>query len=129
MGSFEAKNENDSTPDIPIINFEAWRESGSQAERLKVAYELVDACHNTGFVYIKNHGVSPTLLAEAFAWSKKFFDLEEEKKAEAARNPNGLSFKGWVKVGGETLPPVQEEKVKGVVDYNAGIPMPVSYAS
>ncbi|KAE9370175.1 Clavaminate synthase-like protein [Stipitochalara longipes BDJ] len=107
---FEGKNENAATPDISIIDFKAWTANNSREERLKVATELVNACH-------------PTLLTEAFAWSKKFFDLDEEKKAQIARNPEGLSFGGWVKVGGEALPPVQEEKLKGVIGYNVNYGM------
>jgi isopenicillin N synthase-like dioxygenase len=118
MGSLEQQREKAIIPDIPVVDFNAWTDNTSQEERLKVARDLVAGCHRTGFIYIKNHGVPAPLLTEAFAWTKKFFDLDEEKKAEAARNLDGLSFRGWVKVGGENIPPVQEEKVKGVVDYN-----------
>jgi isopenicillin N synthase-like dioxygenase len=38
--------------------------------RLAVAKELADACHNVGFVFIINHGVSQELLEEVFGWSK-----------------------------------------------------------
>lgn len=109
------------TQNLPVIDFTAWSENHPLEVRLKVARELVEGCHHTGFVYIKNHGITAPLLKEAFGWIKKFFDLEEEKKAEVSRNPDGLSFRGWVKVGGETLPPIQEEKIKGVIDYNVRI--------
>jgi isopenicillin N synthase-like dioxygenase len=90
-------------------------------KKVSVARRLVEGCHYTGFVYIKNHGVPASLPAEAFAWTKRFFDLEEEQKSQAARNPNGLSFRGWGKKGTETIPPVQKEKIKGVLDYNVRI--------
>jgi isopenicillin N synthase-like dioxygenase len=48
--------------------------------RLAVAKELADACHNVGFAFIINHGVSQELLEEAFGWSKRVFDLKTEEK-------------------------------------------------
>jgi hypothetical protein len=42
----------------------------------------------------------------------------KKKKAQARRNLDGLRFKGWAKAGGENVLPIQEEKAKGVVNYN-----------
>lgn len=74
-----------STASLPIIDFGKWK--GSAEERQQVAEELADACRHVGFVYIINHGVEDELLDEAFGWSKKLFDLPEEKKMLAPHPP------------------------------------------
>ncbi|KAF2087332.1 Clavaminate synthase-like protein [Saccharata proteae CBS 121410] len=89
---------------IPIIDFTPWTSSTSTpSDRLAVAERLTDACRNVGFVYIINHGVTEDLLTEAFAWSKKLFDLPHEKKmlAPHPEGPNvhrGYSWPGLEKV-------------------------------
>ena len=51
----------------------------------------MEGCNHTGFVYLKDNDVSTPLLRDAFAWAKKFFDLDEEKKAEVASIPDSLA--------------------------------------
>ena len=70
---------------IPVIDFGKWR--GSTEEKRAVTREFADACRRVGFVYIINHGVSDELLEEAFEWSKKLFDLPQEKKMLAPHPP------------------------------------------
>lgn len=79
-----------STPSvsIPVIDFSKWSSPSSPEDRLAIAKELADACHNVGFVSIINHGVSPELLEEAFGMSKKLFDLKTEEKM-LAPHPDG----------------------------------------
>lgn len=84
MGSIE----DSSTAHLPVIDFSKWTADSSPEQRYKIGKELADACHNVGFVYIINHGVSPELLEEAFGWSKRLFDLKEEQKM-LAPHPDG----------------------------------------
>ncbi|KUI66804.1 hypothetical protein VM1G_02190 [Cytospora mali] len=89
-------------PTLPVIDFSRWYQ-GSPEERKKVAKDLAEACRSVGFVYIVNHGVAPDLLDEAFGWSKKLFDLPEEKKMLAPHPPGpnvhrGYSWPGLEKV-------------------------------
>lgn len=76
---------------IPVIDFNAWS-TGSTGDKKRIARELTDACRRVGFVYIVNHGVPSTLLEEAFDWSKKLFDLPEEKKMLAPHPPGKSQF-------------------------------------
>lgn len=111
---------------IPIIDFSLWTSSkASSSDRLVVAQELVAACHDTGFVYLKNHGVSPELLEEAFTWSKKLFDLPKEKKMQAAHPDGSISFRGYAWPGLENLPDLTEDPKKttrSVKDHNVRFP-------
>jgi len=85
MGSIEKET---SSSSIPIIDFSAWTSDSTPEAKLVVAKELADACHHVGFVSIVNHGVPLELLDEAFAWSKKLFDLKTEQKM-LAPHPDG----------------------------------------
>ena len=106
---------------LPIIDFRAWTEGSPKEDRLKVAQDLVEACHIAGFCYIRNHGISEALLAEAFGWSRKFYNLKEEEKAQAAHPPGSDIFRGYSKIGHESLPPSEDgEKKEGILDYNVG---------
>lgn len=85
MGS----TENDqSVLKLPVIDFAKWGSGSTPEERLSTAKELADACHNVGFVFIINHGISLELLEEAFGWSRRLFDLKIEEKM-LAPHPDG----------------------------------------
>jgi hypothetical protein len=121
MGSLEEKK----SPSIPVIDFLSWTSpfNVSPEDRLETARELVEACHSTGFVYITNHGIAPELLGEAFAMSKKFFDLPTEQKMKAG-NKGSQSFRGYSWPGLESVAAISEEGTKApgsekaVVDFN-----------
>ena len=92
--------QNTSSLPIPLVDFSAWTsENVSPVDRLAVARELVSACHTTGFVYIKNHGIAPELLSRVFAWDKKFHDLPQTQRLQVAVREN--SFIGYTWPGRE----------------------------
>lgn len=87
---------------LPVIDFSRWLE-GSPEEKKSVAHDLAEACRHVGFVYVVNHGVPPALLDEAFAWSRKLFDLPADEKMLAPHPPGpdvhrGYSWPGLEKV-------------------------------
>lgn len=102
---------------IPIIDLAAWITSTDPSARLFAAQELVLACHTTGFVYLKNYGISHSRVAEAFTWSKKFYALPESQKAQASHPPDSQIFRGYSKLGHETVQPIDGEKIEGVPDF------------
>jgi isopenicillin N synthase-like dioxygenase len=124
MSSLEEKK----ATSIPVIDFLTWTSpfNVTAGDRLETARELVEACHSTGFVYIKNHGVSPEILGEAFAMSKKYFDLPKEKKMLAA-NAGAQSFRGYSWPGLENGAAISDEGTtvpgsnEGVVEFNVRI--------
>ncbi|KAG4438374.1 hypothetical protein IFR05_006136 [Cadophora sp. M221] len=108
---------------IPIIDFKPWSELSSPKERLQVAHELVEACHSTGFVYIKNYGIPASMVDEAFKWSKKFYDLKEEDRASAAHPHGSMIYRGYSKLGHETVQAIEGEKFEGVPDFTESYAM------
>ena len=109
MGSME-KEQNPVS--IPIIDFSKWVSGSTTEERLAVAKELSDACHNVGFVSIINHGISPELLEEAFGWSKRLFDLKTEEKMLAPHPDGHFVHRGYSWPGLEKVSQVISEDLE-----------------
>lgn len=79
---------------IPIVDFAEWT-SGSPDQRKQIANDFVEACRTVGFAYIINHGVAPGRVEEAFAMSKKLFDLSHDQKMLAPHPPGGAVHRGY----------------------------------
>jgi isopenicillin N synthase-like dioxygenase len=109
MGSIEQPSE----VKLPIIDFANWKEDSTPEQRQAIAKELAEACHNVGFVFIINHGVSPELLEEAFGWSKRLFDLKTGEKMLAPHPPGPTVHRGYSWPGLEKVSQVisSDEKV------------------
>lgn len=105
---------------IPVVDLSPWSTPGSSSaeDRIRVSYELVKACHDNGFVYIRNHGVPEARVGEGFQWMHKFFALPEDKKMAVARPVDSNSFRGYQKVGAERTLPIEGEKRADVPDHN-----------
>ncbi|KAI9650187.1 hypothetical protein NHQ30_000200 [Ciborinia camelliae] len=91
------------TSPIPIIDFSPFLHPTSPTSRLETAKALVEACRRVGFVYIINHDIPSSILEEAFAMTKRLFDLSHEEKMQAEHPPGpsvhrGYSYPGLEKV-------------------------------
>ncbi|KAF2657824.1 thymine dioxygenase [Lophiostoma macrostomum CBS 122681] len=89
-------------PPIPIVDFGAFLH-GNEEERADVARQIDDAFRNTGFVYLKNHGVEKEVVDKCFEWSKKFFALPMETKMLAPHPPGGSHHRGYSAPGVEKV--------------------------
>ncbi|GAP89530.1 putative thymine dioxygenase [Rosellinia necatrix] len=119
------------SPPIPVVDLGSWAD-GAATDRRRIASELTEACRRVGFVYVVNHGVPADLLEEAFAWSRKLFDLPLEQKmlAPHPQGPSvhrGYSWPGLEKVSqtiyaeGEEYKLAEDRKVSDVKEsYEIG---------
>ncbi|KAI8621020.1 hypothetical protein BC830DRAFT_363873 [Chytriomyces sp. MP71] len=109
---FELDNASTETapPDyIPIIDFSAFTiPNASASDRAKVANDLVAAFTNSGFVYLKDHGIPSDAVERMFVQSKEFFALDEARK-EAVAWENAESNRGYVAIGREKLSDLDKE--------------------
>ncbi|KAJ5728281.1 hypothetical protein N7493_004611 [Penicillium malachiteum] len=64
--------------EIPIIDLSAI--DGDLQAREKIAAKVKIAAENTGFFYIKNHGISEELIERALANARTFFEQTDEQK-------------------------------------------------
>ncbi|KAF8400896.1 hypothetical protein HHK36_014199 [Tetracentron sinense] len=74
---------------------------------------LKQACLDSGFFYVVNHGISQEFMDEVFAQSKRFFDLPMSEKMKLLRNEK---HRGYTPVLDELLDP--DTQVNG--DYKEG---------
>lgn len=79
--------------DIPVIDL---AELIGDNKTEQVAKALMDAALNTGFFYVKNHGVDPIVIDRAIKASQHFFSLSESDKQQVAVNQQQ---RGWLAPG------------------------------
>ena len=82
-----------SLEDIPIIDLEPLLLRNQIDE---VAAQLMSAALNTGFFYIKNHGIDRAIIDRALASSQAFFKQSIDEKAKIAVNQYQ---RGWLAPG------------------------------
>lgn len=78
-----------STRTLPVIDFSNYGDEASLEARKRVARALRDACTDTGFFYLVNHGISAAEIDLAHDWGRVFFDLPREEKAKCNFTPVG----------------------------------------
>eukprot|EP01027_Heterolobosea_sp_BB2_P012752 GEZU01018452.1.p1 GENE.GEZU01018452.1~~GEZU01018452.1.p1 ORF type:complete len:188 (+),score=52.82 GEZU01018452.1:92-655(+) len=81
---------------VPLIDIGPYLD-GSDKEG--VAKKVFDACRDTGFFLIKNHGVPQSLIDEIFKRAHEFFELPEEAKLKVKGSHN----RGYFTYGEENL--------------------------
>jgi isopenicillin N synthase-like dioxygenase len=81
-----------SVDEIPIIDLTPL--DGDLAARTALAEQIKKAATNTGFFYVKNHGIPEAVIEGALNASKAFFAQSLEKKQLASKNL-GKWFNGY----------------------------------
>ncbi|MFK7902694.1 MAG: isopenicillin N synthase family dioxygenase [Nitratireductor sp.] len=113
---------------IPVIDLS---DIGTEDGFAKIAEELVHTAKTVGFFYIKGHGISSELMAQAFGASKRFFELPVEQKSSISvdTNQRGWMGEGMTKLEGSKTHDSKEvffwgyEVEKDDPDVLAGVPM------
>jgi isopenicillin N synthase-like dioxygenase len=95
---------------IPAIDFEPFI-SGKSEEQRAVARQIYQACHEIGFMYLKNPGIPLAVIDQIFAESQKFFALPYTIKNQLAWS-NEFSNRGYVGVERERLDPAKPGDLK-----------------
>ena len=86
---------------LPIIDLADFN-TGNDSTRKAIAAEVFFACHEIGFMYLKNFGIDQVLIAETFQRSQQFFDLPLVEKQQLAWSDK-LSNRGYVGIERERL--------------------------
>ncbi len=90
--------------EIPIIDLSEFN-SGSTA-RYTVVKQVYQACHEIGFMYLRNPGRSQNFIAQLFIESKHFFSLPDEVKHQLAWSDK-FNNQGYVGIERERLDPAK----------------------
>lgn len=89
---------------IPIIDVSPLLDSKLGPDHPQVqtcAQQMHQALRETGFLYIKNHGILENLQNKIFDLAKNFFAEDQETKMQIAMPKAGLAWRGYFPVGGE----------------------------
>ncbi|KAK1965346.1 2OG-Fe(II) oxygenase superfamily protein [Colletotrichum sublineola] len=78
--------------EVPVIDLSNIR--GTESERKALAAIIRDAAENTGFFYVKNHGIPKATIDAAYKQAQTFFSQPDEKKALISQK-NSKFFNGW----------------------------------
>ncbi|GMP84826.1 hypothetical protein CsSME_00038200 [Camellia sinensis var. sinensis] len=82
---------------------------------------LKQACLDSGFFYVINHGISQEFMDEVFNQSKSFFDLPVSEKMKVLRNKK---HRGYTPLFNELLDPVNQIHGDYKEGYYIGIEVP-----
>lgn len=102
---------------IPLIDFAPFT-TGDGSDRQRVAAEIYTACHEVGFMYLRNSGIPPALSDRLFAETRRFFDLPAEVKEQGARSD--ATNCGYIGFQRERLNPSNPWDLKEA--FNVGLP-------
>jgi len=102
---------------LPIVDLRSSGESDG-ASLTRIAADVGAACRDVGFLYVVNHGVEATLVAEAFRQSHRFFTLPlADKQALAIETIGGN--RGYSGLLHEALDPARGPDMKEA--FNVGL--------
>jgi isopenicillin N synthase-like dioxygenase len=96
--------------EIPIIDLSALH-SNSPTDRRALANEIRIACTNTGFFYIKNHGISDEIIENAKQQLLLFFKQSEEDKLRVSTKQSKF-FNGYKGPRSTNISPGESVDVK-----------------
>jgi isopenicillin N synthase-like dioxygenase len=86
--------------------------SGDAAAKQATAKAVLEGFQNTGFIYLKNHGISPSTVSTVFANSASFFARPQEQK-DALAWYSAAANRGYVAQGREKLVTLEETGTEG----------------
>ncbi|KAL4973144.1 hypothetical protein BDW66DRAFT_168835 [Aspergillus desertorum] len=92
---------------IPIINFAPFL-SGTPADKHAVAMSIVDAFKTSGFLYLKDHGIPPSVTSRVFKSSASFFGRPQDQKDKLGWTTPQAN-RGYVRTGREKLSTVDDK--------------------
>ncbi|MEM6460651.1 MAG: 2-oxoglutarate and iron-dependent oxygenase domain-containing protein [Pseudomonadota bacterium] len=87
-----------------------------------VAADIRWALANAGFMYVKNHGVAPSIVENAFEHTRRFFDLPEDEKMKLHVSHSGEALRGYIEPFGENTDPGKTKDLKECFDLGPETP-------
>lgn len=99
---------------VPVVDVAPL--TGGGGDKAAVARDIRWALTNTGFMYIKNHGVDGKLINATFAQARAFFDLPHAEKLKRHMRHSGPALRGYLDIAGENTAPGETEDLKECID-------------
>ena len=100
--------------------------AGEPGAQTSLAKDVAQACADTGFLVITNHGISQTLIDDAFAAASDFFDLPEQRKLDLKVGdlnigylPYGAQIIRTSKINNNTKPNLRARLIIPICSFHA----------
>ena len=100
---------------LPIIDLSLFH-TGDMTAKESVVKQIYQACHEIGFIYIANYGISESLIQQVFDYSKYLFGLLLEVKQNMAWSDE-FSNQGYVGIERERLNPDNPGDLKEAFNF------------
>ncbi|ORX96104.1 Clavaminate synthase-like protein [Basidiobolus meristosporus CBS 931.73] len=104
---------------IPVLDLSLWVSSDLNKKRLFLQ-SLRHALIHVGFFYVKNHAVSPELMAGILQQTKEFFNLPIEEK-QSLKMENSPQFRGYTAMKHEITDNKQDNREQ--IDFGSELPV------
>jgi isopenicillin N synthase-like dioxygenase len=101
---------------ISIIDLTAFS-NGDTVTRQNIIKQIYQSCHEIGFMYLQNSGISKDLIKQVFSYSKSFFNLPLEVKQKQAWSDE-FNNTGYVGLERERLDPNKPGDLKEAFNVN-----------
>ncbi|MER8684614.1 MULTISPECIES: 2-oxoglutarate and iron-dependent oxygenase domain-containing protein [unclassified Mesorhizobium] len=98
---------------LPVVDIAPLLD-GSNKQR--VAKEIRWALSNTGFMYVKNHGIPQAVVDSVLDVSRRFFDLPMPQKHALHISNSDVALRGYVELFGENTDPGRTKDLKECFD-------------
>ncbi|KAJ5636122.1 uncharacterized protein N7484_009435 [Penicillium longicatenatum] len=102
---------------IPLIDFGPFF-SGTPSDKHAVALSITNAFKTSGFLYLKAHGIPPSVISRVFASSSRFFSRSQSQK-DSLGWTTPQSNRGYIATGREKLAPLEETEGIGTLRGSA----------
>lgn len=86
------------------------------SDKQSVAKAINWALSNSGFMYVKNHGISSNLVSDVFGITRKFFGLSMDEKMELHVSRSDVALRGYIEPFGENTDPTKTKDLKECFD-------------
>ena len=104
---------------IPIIDMLGWFSADNRSKGL-VAEEVKNACLTSGFMYLRNHGMSQKVIANATKAAEDLFSLSLNTKLSIHDDNLGY-YRGYIPIDGESTDPENSGDLKEAFDVGLQI--------
>jgi isopenicillin N synthase-like dioxygenase len=95
---------------IPVVDLRPWF-SGDARARERIARQVNRICREVGFMYVKNHGISESLVERTFKQAHRFFSLPEDEKVKLHYMQTG-GHRGYLPTQAESSDPTAKADLK-----------------
>lgn len=95
------KSESTSAPAIPSLDLNAFL-TGTAKEQRVIATKVDEICRSIGFLIVENHGVTHSIIDNAWSSVQDFFDLPLTEKLKS-RSPDPYCPRGYFPMQAEAL--------------------------